>query len=200
LQAIHVWPSLWTLLVRCSGMGGKRRGTLHYQRAPQRWVLSPWSSSSGATPSALASLRRVFGYAPLLRDSSCWTVVWATPASWANCLWVRPRRRRCAARPGSDMLLEFSIIRTPGCGHPSLTRCKGGLKRRTLKAVVGLAIRKHWYQPRRYPPQPSFLRRGREDLLLQGPSALTNKALNQVKSRCSHADPSRKKRRYASNP
>jgi hypothetical protein len=35
----------------------------------------------------------------------------------------------------------------------------------------------------------------RADLLLQGPSALTNKAPNRVKSRRSHADPSRKKRR-----
>src|SRR5215216_6369793 len=37
----------------------------------------------------------------------------ATPASSLSCLWVRPRRRRCAARPGSGVLLELSIICTP---------------------------------------------------------------------------------------
>jgi hypothetical protein len=53
--------SLDALLVRCLGMGGMSRGTLHYRRASQRWALSAWSSSSGATPSAVASFCMVCG-------------------------------------------------------------------------------------------------------------------------------------------
>src|ERR671914_1832732 len=109
---------------------GRRRAE-HVRSVSSYWRghSTPHSKSLGSTLSAAASLRRVFGYAPLLRDSSCWTGVWATPASSPSCLWVRPRRRRCAARPGSGMLLNLSIIRTLLVlwVSPSLTRCKSGL-------------------------------------------------------------------------
>src|SRR5215217_1404683 len=72
-------------------------------------------------------------------------VVWATPSSSPSCLWVRPRRRRCAARAASGVLLDLSIILTLLVlwVAPSLTRCKGGLKRRTLTAAVGSYYR--WF-------------------------------------------------------
>jgi hypothetical protein len=58
-------------------------------------------------------------------------------------------------------------------------------------AVEGMGI-----SPRKLSCAAPLLRRCGEDLLLQEPSALTNKAPNQqVKSRRSHANPSRKKRR-----
>ena len=63
-----------------------------------------------------------------------------------------------------------------------------------------VATRRHEHHPKKVSGAMSLLRRGREDVLLQGPSAVMNKAPKQVKSSRSHGDASQKKRRYALNP
>jgi hypothetical protein len=80
------------------------------------------------------------------------------------------------------VLLDLSIILTLLVlwALPSLTRCQSGLKRRNLRALVG-SYQNAWASPQeKVSAETPLLRRGGEDLLLQGPSALTNKLLIEL--------------------
>ena len=90
---------------------GWLEGNAALPACPLAWGTLSMEQLFGATPSAVASLRRVCGYAPLLRDSSCWTVV-CYARELAELSLSEASRRRCPARAGSGVLLDLSIILT----------------------------------------------------------------------------------------